>query len=950
MTVSLCADIQTIQDEAKVPLLNEDLKDRKTAKFRLENGLEVYLISDPETRESAAALTVRAGSWDEPASQPGLAHFLEHMLFLGTEKYPVESEYDQFVSEHKGISNAFTYHDITAYMFSIGNAGFEEALDRFASFFKNPLFNPSGVSRELKAIDQEYRRNLNNDNFLESQVMNDLGLKTHPFTRFTSGNEESLKNASQEELKKWYREHYSSDRMRLTLYSNLPLDKMRELAIQDFKDVSKRDFKSVSIPSDVIDPVYLGSLIYVEPLQDTRTLSIVWDLPASYAKDLDHKPYSLACYVLGYEGENSLVSLLKTKGWIESLNCAEERLSQSKLFFTIQIELTNLGLKNKDEVIQNLFAYLHLLQEKGVSNELFREIQMLDLIDYQYQGRQKPFEMMMQDAFLQGYEPLATYPEKSHLITSFSPEIFGNFLKELTPKTAIYFLMAPAKLTNVSYDKKQAWTNTPYLVQKIGSKTLQSWADAKPLPAMQIPLENRFVPQSMALRYKTTGAYQNLPHPELVIDDDKGRLYILEDHYYQTPKVYWSFEIKTPAYDPKSPLNAVMGDIWVRALQESLNEVGYDAKLAGLEFTIETTKLGFMLKIKGYNDKAPLLMEEILKKWHLEGLTEEKFNYYVELLARDYENFQLEQPYKQAAEMFEQTIYCAYSTHKQKADAIKKVNYDKFLEYKDNLFKKAYIQGLVYGNQSRDEALNVWQNWQEALAYAPYPVSKQRKVKVIELPENKGPFYLEKTSLSKGHAIVLAVEDPVYSFTKRAAQQILQQDIRQEFFQELRTHQQTGYVVTTTSEDFYKHLFTLFIVQSNSHLPHELLDRIELFIESYVQSLGEKMPEARFETIRQSVIQTLSERPKNINDMGDILTRIISDYDSDFNLIDERIQALKSLSYEGFKEYVNEFLGRDNRRRVALLIKSSMDKDAFHYSRLWNLKELFKVSSFTCDE
>ncbi len=48
-------------------------------------------------------------------------------------------------------------------MFSINNAAFEEGLDRFSNFFKEPLFNPSGVSRELQAIDQEYAKNLEND-------------------------------------------------------------------------------------------------------------------------------------------------------------------------------------------------------------------------------------------------------------------------------------------------------------------------------------------------------------------------------------------------------------------------------------------------------------------------------------------------------------------------------------------------------------------------------------------------------------------------------------------------------------------------------------------------------------------------------------------------------------------------------------------------------------------
>jgi hypothetical protein len=68
----------------------------------------VLLISDPTTDKSAAALDVRVGHLSDPAELPGLAHFLEHMLFMGTKKYPDENEYNVFLAQHGGSSNAYT--------------------------------------------------------------------------------------------------------------------------------------------------------------------------------------------------------------------------------------------------------------------------------------------------------------------------------------------------------------------------------------------------------------------------------------------------------------------------------------------------------------------------------------------------------------------------------------------------------------------------------------------------------------------------------------------------------------------------------------------------------------------------------------------------------------------------------------------------------------------------
>ncbi|HRD55976.1 MAG TPA: insulinase family protein, partial [Parachlamydiaceae bacterium] len=134
-----------IEDLAKEPILTPSFRHQKTLKIRLANGLEALLISDPMIDQSGAVLTVKTGSFEDGEETPGIAHFLEHMLFLGTKKYPQESGYQHFIAENGGLTNAFTSNDFTAYIFSVNNNAFLEALDRFSEFFKEPLFNPSGV-------------------------------------------------------------------------------------------------------------------------------------------------------------------------------------------------------------------------------------------------------------------------------------------------------------------------------------------------------------------------------------------------------------------------------------------------------------------------------------------------------------------------------------------------------------------------------------------------------------------------------------------------------------------------------------------------------------------------------------------------------------------------------------------------------------------------------------
>ena len=86
---------------------------RQYRRFLLPNQMKVILISDPTMQRSASSLTVAVGSMSDPKERFGLAHFLEHMLFLGTEKYPDEGSYQKFVSTHDGFSNAYTADDLS---------------------------------------------------------------------------------------------------------------------------------------------------------------------------------------------------------------------------------------------------------------------------------------------------------------------------------------------------------------------------------------------------------------------------------------------------------------------------------------------------------------------------------------------------------------------------------------------------------------------------------------------------------------------------------------------------------------------------------------------------------------------------------------------------------------------------------------------------------------------
>jgi hypothetical protein len=122
-------------------------------------------------RDAAAAMIVGVGSLYDPPECQGMAHFLEHLLFMGSAKYPTENAYDAFMTKHGGNDNAYTEMEHTVYHFDIPQEHLPKALDIFAQFFIHPLMLESSVDRELNAVESEFQLVKNSDNTRAQQLM-----------------------------------------------------------------------------------------------------------------------------------------------------------------------------------------------------------------------------------------------------------------------------------------------------------------------------------------------------------------------------------------------------------------------------------------------------------------------------------------------------------------------------------------------------------------------------------------------------------------------------------------------------------------------------------------------------------------------------------------------------------------------------------------------------------
>ncbi len=919
-----------VADQSDLKIETPSLQKRSDRKIRLDNGLEALLISDPETPSSGAALAVSVGSWDDPLERPGMAHFVEHLLFLGTEKYPEEEGYTRYLDEHGGVRNAFTMADRTCYIFSVNNEGFSEALDRFGHFFIAPLFSKSGVERECKAIHQEYCKDIPLDPWRTLYVKKEIANPKHPFHAFCIGNLDTLGRIHHDEVKNWYYANYSADRMHLVVVSQKTLDELQAEVTTLFSKVERKNGKQSLVAEPIFTEEAKGTLTAVYPIQAVQQLELCWEIPRELLQNREMHIEKLVAHVLGHEGETSLLAQLKREHLAEGLGIGMHHAGQNQGFLSLSVALTAAGIRNYEKVISCVHEALAGLRQSNIPRYIFDEVVKLEEMHYRFQSREEVFNFVSDFATAMIDEPLETFPRKSLIPTTYSREKISDFLTELRPENAVYTLIAQEEFNPFKADRKEAWLGAVYSLRMLPEKQLAIWQNAKPNEEVTLPGANPFIPENLHC-HATPIHSDHLPQPHLVVDTDKAKIYSCADDRFCVPHVAWHFAFSSPEVKEGDAKSQVLADLYCHAVSQKLNPIAYNALIAGLDCSIDSTGKGVLLSIEGYSDKAPAFLATILEAMQNSLPTKEQFLLYKELAKRDYANQAQTSTLRLGLEILGDMLYAEHTTAVKKCEAIEHIRYSDLVRFSNDLWKKSFCEATLFGNQTESQSSEVAGLINQNFPGKGYPLSSHPKKRVASLPDTS--LFVEKSSMPS-NALILAMDMGEFSFEKRAAQEILSKGLEEPFFSELRTKQQTAYLVSNWSQEIERRLYTFFAIQSSTHETRDLLARFELFLETSVQDLSSKtIPESRFEAIRQACIEKLEKPAENMVKMGAILHLLATDYDGDFTWLDQRKVALEKLTYEQFLDYSEQFLGKGNKRRLAICVDGELpENQRFRYS------------------
>ncbi|AKH70326.1 secreted/periplasmic Zn-dependent peptidase, insulinase [Spongiibacter sp. IMCC21906] len=877
------------------------LADSRDYRFvELDNGLKVLLVSDPNTDKAGASLDVNVGSRQDPADYQGLAHFLEHMLFLGTAKYPRAGEYQEFIVAHGGSHNAFTSFEDTNYFFDISADSLAPALDRFSQFFSAPLFNAEFVQREVNAVNSEFSAKLRDDRRRELSVFKAQLNKNHPFSKFSVGNLQTLQSqkpdALREQLLSFYQRYYSADLMTLTVVGKESLDELEAMVLPRFETIENRyvDIEPITEPLFVADT--LPRWLEIEPIQNKRVLSIGFPVPDPQPF-WRTKPLNYIGNVLGHEGQGSLLSVLKAKGWAESLSAGQSFSYKGGAVFGLEVNLTQAGQEKADQIVALVFENIRLLREEGVEAWRFKE--QRGLSNQQFLFRTPP--AVIQDVVglsmaLQEY-PAEEVIRGSYVMSDFEPAIIDRFLDALRPDNSFITLVAPGLETSKRVERYKV----AYGVRELTPALFQSWKQA-PASELGLPPVNPFVADEFDLL-----SNDNASGPRSLGTVDGVALWLNTDDTYEVPKGRSYLLLQTP--EAESSLNQqVKTALWLRMVQDQLNELSYPAQLAGLSFSLSSSWRGIEINIGGYNQKQAELLVAVIDALKHTEWDQARFDRIKAQRLRQFENARKSGPYEQLVTDLPRLLMKDQASLKATREATSQADMAAVAAHSESLLKGFSLTMLVDGNFDESSATALAEVAAQNLPQAKLTKPVQQ---VTKLPVNE---YLWPVKTRHDDAAILQyLQSSQTGNTARVAMGLMAQIMSADFYYQLRTEKQLGYIVSAGVYPIREVPGIYFIVQSPVAGPATLQKEVAGYLSNW---LAQGVSPEVFAKHKQSLIKRLAEQPENIWEAADRHWRDLLEHYPEFDSREQLIAALEALNYQQWWQMVSQDL---QQRRGVLL-------------------------------
>lgn len=898
---------ETVQSESPIVVNKSPNDERDYAAVTLDNGLKVLMVSDPATEKSAAALSVGVGAFSDPMDFQGMAHYLEHMLFMGSESFPEPDGYMNFAAENGGSSNAYTSSEITNYMITIENTAFPEALHRLSEFFSAPILDPGYIQKEKNAVNAEWSMRRESEGRSIYRLQRAL-LGEHPANRFTIGNLETLADKSDRELHPatiaFFEKYYSANLMSLVLISPLPAAEMAVLAEQHFSLIPNKNVEKPVVTTEVNFDDVAGKLVRFKPQRDLRELRLSY-LIDNNQSEWRSKPGDYLGYVIGSEMPGTPADKLKSLGLISQLiTSSYESLYGNYGTFEISVQLTPDGMKRREDIVEVLTGYIELLRQEGVDDRYADEYKQSLENRFTFLEKTDDFSYASSLAAAMQDYPIENVIDAPYRFDGFNQAAVDSLLGQLVPTRLNVWYISQEEPT----DSELEFYVGPHSVEDLVPIEAANALAAANRLGLTLPSKNGLLPANFDLREPSTEA------TPIAVADNVTFWLKGSDYFAGLPKGFARIQLSSDL-----ALNSVDNQVYL-SLWQSLYDLkqarlATEASIAGMSLNLDASN-GITLTVSGFTDKQPELLERALAGLRV-APTELEFGQAVERYLRRIENSKRAFPYTRFTPLLGLLTREGRFSDTSLVLAASKANLADFTAFTETVLADSHVRGFFFGNYNEADVQTAYQQISKTLT--PSASSGYARAGIYD-PEPSATLMLNREVPVDDLGMMYAFAAPEASVKNQALSRILARHLRVRAFETLRTEEQLGYAAGGGALDLYLHPMVIFYIQTPVKGPQDMLDRFNAYTLEYRDELM-GLSEESFDKFKAGVLTALTEPPKNLSSEAGPFASDWAIERYDFDTRAKLISAVESATLDDVQTFYDSTVFGESRSRIVIQLK-----------------------------
>jgi len=868
---------------------------------QLDNGIKFSIINDTHLEKSFVTVCLKVGSFSDPVGYQGLAHFLEHMLFMGSKKYPDENYYSTRLNELGGFSNAYTDVMETVYYFNVYDNGLEEIFDIFSRFFIDPLFNNDSVAREINAVNSEHKKNINQDMWRKYQLMLNLTDNESIVNTFVTGSLNSLQKPDiRDQLIKFYNQYYTTSNISISIASSKPTKQIYKIIEKTFGHITKSLVPKNNL---IITKPFLtenkAKTFHLKSVANIYEISWIWEIPYQESF-LDSKDFNILEMMITNKSDKSIYFHLKNIGYLHSISIE----TRYEGLFIINLKLTKEGYSNlvyvettlikglKQIISSDLESYAKYYQQ--VMNINFNCINKFNsenlcnmlAVNHHYQSTPKIFSGSFLISKIKSrqeyYDLLNKYFHIENCMKIISSQIYNQnkFVYKILPEYDAEYTLVPNRFNPTS----QLEVNESLCCFDLNNEYLD--IETKLING----LDSFDIPHLISER-QWYGGFSKFGEPQIRI-----LLQFNSNKYFNTPKNHVLSNISC------SILNFLSTVILYKPLELCYSIV----------FEPKPTTSSIGVRINGLNDpnKLKILIEDISNfLTNANDLFDKVSKTYVDNLIvsfkESYQNNKYLNPWEYSTYIVRKY---QISTEYHSNEIIKElelINYDIIKDYLAKLLDDSALTSFVYGNIESNKISKIFNKFSKLFKNSSYSLPQINMLEDIIIPH---PNIQEKSNCITIYYTIGKFIPKEFNLSSLAINILSQQ-----FFNELRTKNQLGYLVRMGQTSIRDEQFIIQKIQSEKSI-----EFVESKIKSFNANLIKLIESVDFDKFVNTLESQLKEADYSLDEKFMRYYPEISLRQYLFNRNDILLDQLCKLTITDLVKFIKKFINSDNITKIII--------------------------------